>query len=103
MRRPADQASHWVMDRVVVDEKGHSEDVHGQIDGHDEQDAHGAVLIGGVEVVLRVDLDPLLFEHEVNFGVVSVAISVNHAVSEAPTDAWHLLHDLDYQILVVQR
>lgn len=72
------------MNRVVIDEQGHAEDVHWQLHWHDKEDAHGAIFSHGEEVVLRVDLYPVLVEHEVDVRIRSVAWREDKTVLEAP-------------------
>ena len=75
MWSPTDCASNWVMNSVIIDEERHTEDVHGQVDWHDEEDAHAIIFGHREEVVLGVDFDPLLVVHEVDVGVDGIAWS----------------------------
>ena len=102
MRRPADSAGNRVVDRVVVDVEGHAEDVHWQVDRHDEEDAHGLIIGDGEEVVFGVDLEPFRFEHEVEVRVGGVARSEHKAILETPVDAGHSLHHLGDETFVVE-
>ena len=53
------------MHRVIVYEEGHSNDIHWQIGRHDEENALRVIISYREQVVLAIDFNPLLAEHEI--------------------------------------
>ncbi len=81
------------MDGVVINEKRHTKDVHRHLSWGEEHDALGSILsLAHIEdVVFRCNSDPFTVKHDVNVGVLGIAISDNHGILlvKCPVDgAW---------------
>jgi len=68
MGSPADDAGDRVVNRVVVDKEGHTDDVHRGVDRQDEQQAVNAISIEVVEVVIGTGLNPVFVDQEKDAG-----------------------------------
>ena len=80
MGSPADFTSNRVVDRIVVNEQGHSQDVHWDSCWHEEENALRSILtFTDIEdVIFRCDFNPSSVHEEVDTGPVGSALSDNH-------------------------
>ena len=72
------------MHRVIVYEEWHTYDIHWQIGRHDEEDALRIIISYREQVVLAIDFNPLLAEHEIKGRVIAVTRCEYEAILEGP-------------------
>ena len=90
--RPIDRSGDRVMHRVVIDEDGHTKDVHWHVGGEDPKNA-ASIAIVVEHVVLGARLYPRSIQLEPNRGQVSVTTALNGALRECPVIDLSVIED----------
>jgi len=98
---PADCTGDRVVDRVVIGEERHANDVHGEVCWEDEEDALTSFDLE--EVVFGLNFEPFLVEHKPDSGVFFIAVRHYNAALERPFRVGHLRHNLSDKRLEVER
>ena len=99
-----DLACSWIMHRIIVYEHGHSKDIHWQIGRHDEEDALRIIISYREQVVLAIDFNPLLAEHEIKWRVIAVTRCEYEAILEGPgCNLGDSSHHFRHEWLVIER
>ena len=100
---PVNSTGQRLVNGVVVDEYGHSQDVHGHVSGHDIKDAFVVLAIVVEHVVDRSSLDPGSIDLEEQGWQVGIAVALDDTLGESPVFNPSILEHLVDKIFVVKR
>lgn len=104
MGRNTNDTGIRLMSHVVIDEDWHSNDVHGHVSRHDEEDTLLSVVVNGKDIVSGRSLKPMAIKHEEQAGEVMIALSQDNTlfVDKFPHSIGHASKDLLHERLEVE-